>query len=74
MFSKNPSPALATAYAGVPTSKRRTTKQRASEVAPPVVPLNTKLHAQILAQGTAKASTLESAMAALQRIRSGRGG
>lgn len=70
MFSKNP--AFATAYAGV-APKRRTAKQRA-QVAPPVVPLNTKLHLKIVAEGSAKPSTLESALAALKRIRSERGG
>ena len=40
--------------------------------AEPVVPLNVQLHDRVLRSGSAKASTLQSAMASLERVRKAR--
>lgn len=50
------------------------TERAAKEAAmsrPPIVPLDTVLHARIKEQGLDRPSTLASAMAALEKIRSG---
>lgn len=41
-------------------------------MAEPVVPLNVELHQRLLRSGSAKASTLKSAMASLERMRKAR--
>lgn len=43
--------------------------EQASATQQPVVPLNTKLHAQLLQSGTARPSSYESAMIALENLR-----
>lgn len=46
----------------------------AAEQAPPTVPLNTKLHVQLLRAGTVRPSSYASAMSALEKLRGRRTG
>lgn len=69
-------PASQGCFQSEPATNRRSDDEQArmrTLAAEPVVPLNVQLHQRLSRSGGAKASTLKSAMASLERLRMARG-